>query len=61
MDVVISFPDHGFHLRFDPQCQVCPYLQSGYREFSHFLQFIPVLYFSINNSFFFQTDHLNYS
>ncbi|KMZ72432.1 hypothetical protein ZOSMA_164G00140 [Zostera marina] len=21
MDVVISFPDHGFHLRFDPQCQ----------------------------------------
>uniref|UniRef100_A0A453SGS1 Uncharacterized protein n=1 Tax=Aegilops tauschii subsp. strangulata TaxID=200361 RepID=A0A453SGS1_AEGTS len=30
LDFVISFPDHGFHLRFDPWSQVC---------FSHMLGF----------------------
>lgn len=25
LDVVISFPDHGFHLRFDPWSQVLFY------------------------------------
>lgn len=28
LDIVISFPDHGFHLRFDPWSQVLPF--SGY-------------------------------
>lgn len=28
LDMVISFPDHGFHLRFDPWSQVCSQFES---------------------------------
>lgn len=34
LDIVISFPDHGFHLRFDPWSQV-------------FLHYILFLYLSV--------------
>ncbi|KMZ70704.1 hypothetical protein ZOSMA_196G00540 [Zostera marina] len=37
LDIVISFPDHGFHLRFDPWSQVILFTQLTYhKEFYNF-------------------------
>lgn len=34
LDIVISFPDHGFHLRFDPWSQVLFHIHNDLISFS---------------------------
>ena len=44
LDIVISFPDHGFHLRFDPWSQVQLSLSWNVTQFSAYLHLIILLF-----------------